>query len=118
MIIDRIILATIYAFSMAYGIYFYQRIPILLLLAIVSGTITILALIGRVGDWARIVALLFAGLFLLKAVGYVVSGIWQFYNGVPNMLLSIVYGLMYAALYGWTIWILRTPAIRADGGGV
>lgn len=113
--IAKTILAIIYALYIAWGLFFFNRIPIFALIVVVPCAITILALTGRGGNWTRIAALIFAALTLLQAFVRFLHGIWQFYTGYSESFLGFVFVLIFAAVSGWTIWILRIPTVRIDG---
>ena len=113
--IAKIILAVVYALYIVWGIYFFSRSAILLLVTVVPNVITILALSGKFGNWARISALLFAGLTFLSAISMIASGIWQFLNGsTDQMWVLYMAGPIFAAVSGLTIWALKNPAVRID----
>lgn len=113
--ITKIILAVIYALYIAWGIYFFSRSVILLLIVLVPNIITILALSGKFGNWARMFALLFAVLTFLSAISMIASGIWQFLKG-PTDQLWVLYiaGPIFAIVSGLTIWVLKNPMVRID----
>jgi len=113
--IAKIILTLVYALYIVWGIYFFSRSAVLLLMAVVPNIITILALSGKFGNWARISALLFAVLVLLSAISMSASGIWQFFNGASDQLWALyLAGPIFAVVSGITIWVLKNPVVRLD----
>jgi len=113
--ITKIILAVVYALYIVWGIYFFSRSALLLLIAVVPNVITILALSGQFGNWARMSAILFAVLTFLSAISIVASGIWQFLNGPTNQLWALyIAGPMFAVVSGLTIWVLKNPVVPVD----
>jgi len=113
--ITKIILVVVYSLYVVWCIYFFSRSAVLLLMTVVPNVITILALSGRFGNWARIPALLYAVLVLLSAVSMSASGIWQFFNGPSDQLWALyLAGPIFAVVAGLTIWTLKNPIVRVD----
>ena len=110
------VLVAIYTIYIAFWIYLFQHSLFGQIFFVAPCIVIILALIGRYGNWARIVALLIAGIHFLLAVSASVEDILRFYAGHNVTLMSFSTTLIFGAVSGWTIWVLRKPAVRIDGG--
>ena len=89
-------------FSLVSGEFSIVRLAMLALVVI-----TIVALIGKAGEWARIAGLVFSGLLLLAGLAFIGFGVWSWVTGRPELLALALIGIGFAGISAWTIWTLR-----------
>ena len=77
--------------------------------------ITIVALTGKAGNWARLGALLFNVLLLLSGIMLLVFGVWSPDSAGPLPLSLLVTGAVLAAMAGLTLWTLLRASQKAVG---
>ena len=99
----------LYLFYIMFGIYKFVDggVTIIRIVLMALSFITILALAGRAGEWARLTAIVFAGAMLLLGFALIGMSIWSALateNFIGFLLLG---GIIIAPISACTIHVLR-----------
>ena len=107
--IPRALLATVYVLYCAAGVFSVVtgRASLLGSVFLAAGIVTLLALVGKAGRWARITGLVLGAILSLIGLAGTIAGIWTVLAGDASAIGLLVIGLALLALGGSTLVSLR-----------